>query len=300
MGRQSLKISSLLLVLSGFTPVVLPASAQERSAPSAVIRIPECQILLADERLLASGQSGIVSTVNVREGDRVKKGQLLAELDSSVPKATLAVAMKQAENDVNVRFAIAAAKVAQAELDSALDANDRQPNTFPRINLRKLRLEEVRSILETEVSRHEFELNRLRRDEAAALVDSYKIVAPMDGIISRVFKFHGEAVQVGEALLQCQSTDKVHVEAHVDIGLLAKGRSVRVVPSRPNPAIKDDTTASEGTVFFVGVLADLTTETVRVLVEVDNRNGLLVAGTDAVIEIPPVLTSTPSTGARRE
>ena len=44
----------------------------------------------------------------------------------------------------------------------------------------------------------------LLRDEAAALVASYRILAPMNGIVSRVFKSPGEAVQVGESLLQCQ------------------------------------------------------------------------------------------------
>ena len=70
--------------------------------------------------------------------------------------------------------------------------------------------------------------------------------------------------------------------------LVTKGRHVKVIPTTPHPAIDPDAAAFDGTVFFVGVFADLSTDTVRVLVEVDNQHGLLLAGTDAVLEITPI------------
>lgn len=290
-GDRSLRQLSIPFSLALFCTGILPICAQDDSENRSVIRVEECHITLAAERQLASGQSGIISVVHAREGDRVKKGQLLAELDATVPKATLAIAAKQAENDVNVRFARASARVASAEYRAAVDANKRRSGAFPPIQMQKMQLEEERSILEMEVSKHEFAVNKLRRDEAAALVASYRIVAPMNGLISRVFKSSGEAVQVGESVIQCQSTDKVHVEAHVNIKLLplvTKGRHVKVIPTTPHPAIDPDAAAFDGTVFFVGVFADLSTDTVRVLVEVDNQHGLLLAGTDAVLEITPI------------
>ena len=282
-----MRYSSIAIVLTIAGIFVHPESDTFAENSPAVTSIPECQILLVDHPLLASGQSGIVARVYVREGDRITKGQLLAELDASVPKATLAVATKQTENDVNIRYAQAAADVALAEYEAAQESNRIQPNTFRRIEMRKLRLEEERSRLETEVSIHEFELNELRRDEAAALVRSYRIVAPIDGVVSGVFKSPGEAVQVGEAMLQCHSTEKVHIEAFVEIPVLRslkKGQQVNIIPEIPNPAIDSEKPNVKGTVFFIGVLAEV--NTVRVLVEVDNQNGLLLAGTDAVIEVP--------------
>ena len=302
-GDRSLKRPSILVALTFFAVFALPAAAQESDAPPPTIRINECQITLMAERFLASGQNGIVSKVHVREGDLIEKGQLLAELDASVPKATLAIAEKQAENDVNVRFARAAARVAHAEYDSALEANKQQRNTFSRIELDKLRLEEERSILQTEVSSHEFRVNQLRRDEAVAIVESYRIVAPMNGVVARVYKSPGEAVQVGESLLQCQSTDTVHVEAHVQIRQLRhvkKGCQVTVMPVTPHPAVESQAATPNGSVFFVGVAADLVSQTVRVLVEVDNQNGLLLAGTEAVLEITPSATLTQSTATQSD
>ena len=285
-------LTAIVLVLVG--TVVVPVAAQETDSTPSVIRVEECQIILASERLLASGQSGIVSRVHVREGDRVREGQLLAELDASVSKATLAIAAKQAENDVNVRFARAAAKVARAEYGAAEEANRIQPNAFTPIQMEKLRLEAERSILQTEVSEHEFEVNRLRRDEATALVDSYRILAPMNGKISDVFKYPGEAVQVGESLLECRSTDKIHVEAHVDMtyrGKITKGQTVSVHPNRPNPEVQVKPQEVEGTVFFVSDVNEPVSRTMRVLVEVDNRSHLLVAGTEAVLHFSALSAS---------
>lgn len=262
------------------------ASEIAHESTSSVVQVPECVVTLADERDLASGQSGILKAVHVREGDRVKKGQLLAELDAAVPAATLAVAAKQAENDVNVRFAKLAEGVARAEYDSFLAAVRKESTAFSRIELKKMKLEWERSVVEIEAAQHEHQVNQLRRDEASEVVASYRIVAPMDGVISHVYKSRGEAVQVGETVLHCQNTDTLHVEADVHVRqrhLLQRGTKVRVVPSTEGT---DSEVGTIGSVFFVGVKADLTNSAVRVLVEVDNSEGLLLAGTDATIEFP--------------
>ncbi len=276
--------------------------AQEEGDTESVIRIQDCQITLSTDRLLASGQSGIVAVVHVREGDRIRKGQLLAELDASVPKATLAVATEQAKNDVNIRYAIAASNYATVDYELSKHANKQVSDTFSRMELKKLELEKDRSVLEIEVSEHEFDVSQLRRDEAAALVASYRIAAPMNGIISHVYKSPGEAVQVGESVLQCRSTGVVYVEAQVDIHLLnlvTRGRKVKVIPLTPHPAVPNNGQGVEGTVFSVDVFADLG-KTVRVLVDVDNQNGLLLAGTEAVIEVSTVLKPKAPVTARRD
>ena len=266
----------------------MPCPAQIGKESASVVRVSGCRILLADERLLASAQTGIVSEMHVREGDSVRKGQLLADLDASIPKSSLAVVVKEAENDVDVRFARVAARVAEAEYALALEANKQQPETFSRIELEKLGLEKQRSVLSIEVSEHKMAINRLRRDEAKTLVSSYRILSPMDGIVSRVYKDPGEAVQAGESLLQCRNTKTLHVEADLNISLLGtvrRGSKVRIIPSTAHPAAARGSDGVDGYVFFVDVIADAVSQTVRILVELDNRDGLLLAGTEALLEI---------------
>lgn len=294
-----------LLIVSTLVDISHAQPPAEPGGDSEVTRIEECVVKLADERSLASGQSGIIEKVHVREGDRVKKGQLLAELDARVPLAALAVAQTQADNDVNERFAVAAAEVAEAEYASVKASREKNRSSFAWIQEEKYRLERDRSRVEIEVAQHETKINEQRRDEAAALVATYRIYAPMDGVISRVYKAPGEAVQVGETLLECQNTEMIHVEANVKVHLLDKvrrGGRVRIVPDRKIVTAEGHSRAAEitGTVFFVGVLAELSSETVRVLVEAENRDGRLLAGTTAVLEVIPVLETSRAGTAQRD
>jgi multidrug resistance efflux pump len=281
--------SHLLLMLSLTTPYAAMGQTNKQTEP--VVRVDGCQIRLADERDLAAGQSGILSAVHVREGDRIREGMVIAELDVRVPEATLAVARKQAENNVSVRFAIAAAKVAEAEYKAALRANEIERKAIPESEIRKLRLEMERSILEIEVAKHELAVNGLRSDEAQTLVNSYRIEAPMNGVVSRLFKLPGESMQVGEALLQCQRTDVVYISADVHINLLSwlrKGRQVEVLPAIPHPRFRDTERQMHGTVFYVATSVDPVSREAHILVEVDNKDGFLVTGTTATLAWNPI------------
>jgi len=252
-----------------------------------VHQVPECQIMPADDLELASGQSGIVLKVHVREGDRVKRGTLLAELDCRVQQATLATAQKEASNNVSVRFAKAAAAVADTEYELNLLANKRRAKTVSRMEIEKLRLEKNRSILEIEVSEHELEVSRLRRDEAQTLVESYRIVAPSTGVVTKLFKAPGEAMQTGEALLQCVNTEVVHITAEVEIKHLAslrQGQTVTVFPDQPHPSAQYEDVLITGTVFFISPAVDPHMKKASVLIEVDNQADWLLAGTFATIE----------------
>ena len=284
--RLSTACAVLLCLTAGFV-FSHSASSQSAKSRSVVHQVPECQILPADDLALASGQSGIVSKVHVREGERVKKGTLLAELDCRVQQATLLTAQKEASNDVSVRFAQEAAAVARMDYEMNRRANERRAKTVSKMEIEKLRLEKNRSILEIEVSEHELEVSRLRRDEARTLVDSYRIVAPGVGVVTKLFKAPGEAVQTGEALLQCVNTDILHITAEVEVKHLAslrQGQTVTVFPDQPHPSARNEEVLITGTVFFVSPAVDPFMKKARVLIEVDNRAGWLLAGTLATIE----------------
>lgn len=279
----------LLLALISSSPG--DATAQNPVSDPAAIRIKNCKISLADERELASGQTGIIAKIHVREGDEVKKGQLLVELEAAVPEASLAVAAKEAENDVDVRFAKVAAKVAEAEYRLSLAANEQQPETFSHIELEKLRLEEERSELQIEVSSHEYAVAQLKRDEAETVVDTYRIVAPADGIISKRTKDEGEAVQVGETVLEFVNPGVMHILGDLPVeylGRVKRGTRVKVVPEIPHPMNADQEQLPEGDVLFVGFTVYDVSRSVDLFAEVDNSSGMLLAGTVAdLIVLPP-------------
>lgn len=295
------RLSSVFVPLA-LIPLVLESHSGRSDEPAAGpprIEIRDARISLADQRLLAGGQTGLIAEVGVREGDQVATGQVLATLDDRVPRANLAVVTKEADNDIDVRFARKAAEVAKTEYRQAVAANDLEPQTFSEIEVEKLKLEQERSLLQIEVAEHQQELNRLRRSEAESLVATHQIVAPLDGVVTRVFKRAGEAVQAGEPLLEIKRTDVVHVEADLPVeflGVVQPGDTVIVRPQfvprgrdrRPEPP--------RGTIFFVDVSADSVARTVRILVEVENREGALIAGlrADLTIELTSRTAAAPA------
>ena len=78
---------------------------------------------MAEEAQIPAQEPGVLKKLPVREGQSVAVGDLLAQIDDEQPRvaadvaqAKLDVASKQATDDINVRYARAAADVAKVEL----------------------------------------------------------------------------------------------------------------------------------------------------------------------------------------
>ena len=89
-----------------------------------------CLVSLIDEAQIPAEERGVLMELNVHEGASVMKGDLLAQIDDRdvqmarrVAELELAVSDEEARNDVEIRYARAAAAVAKAEWDEALQAN---------------------------------------------------------------------------------------------------------------------------------------------------------------------------------
>ena len=94
-------------------------------------------MLEPDEEALSPAQeAGVLKKILVHEGDQVSADQPLAQIDDAIPLAQrdvayykLQAATKKSEDDIDIRFAKMAAKVAKVEYDEAEDANGKVPGT---------------------------------------------------------------------------------------------------------------------------------------------------------------------------
>jgi multidrug efflux pump subunit AcrA (membrane-fusion protein) len=199
------------------------------SPDSGMITLPNCPVSIIDEAQVPARVQGQLIELSVKEGDAVKRGDILGRIDDAVLQKTLDVkryqleaAKKDADNDVNVRYAKWANLVADAEYQQAVDANNRAPGAVPQAELRRLLLERGKTSLAIEQAAHDLEVAKLtvqvRQAELAEVEEQlrmYQIVAPIDGIIIKRFLHTGEWVKPGDPVFHVVRMDRLRIEGMV-------------------------------------------------------------------------------------
>ena len=199
----------------------------ERPAPVVTARIAAGP-LLVEERYyaelravtdaeLTGGEAGRVRRVLVREGDRVKRGDVLLVLDAGL-----------------VRAESRRAKAAKAQAVAELEQAKREAERF-----KKLGKETVVSETEVESKESKAEVvDAVRQGSEANLsvmrerLARHRIIAPFDGVIARRNVHPGDWLEPGKAALSLVTDDRVEVFVRVPPGLLDRAGSLEKVEAR--------------------------------------------------------------------
>ena len=273
--RFSLLGIVLLLVTSW--PGGLAAGAES-------VTLPNCLVSLIEEAQVPAEEPGVLVELTVREGQQVATGDLLARIDDDlaqmqhkVAKLKLNVANEQANNDVNVRYARAAAGVARTSYARRVDADRKMPGAVPQqemqeyyLNWQKLKLQIEQSELDLRVAGLEAQVSQAEVEAAQDNIDRRRIKAPLDGMVVKVNVHAGEWVQPGDPLLHLVRVDRLRMEGFL--------RTADYMPSqiKDRPVTVEVELAGtqrarfEGKVVFVSPLVDAGSE-FRIWAEVANR-----------------------------
>lgn len=253
--------------------------------PSAVsapdfIEVRNCRVKFINDRLLAAGRAGIVSVVVPKEGELVQEGAVIVKLDDRVAAAALAVARKEAETDVEIRYSQKARDVSEAEYLQAVEANKRTLNVFPEIEVKKLKLQWERGVLSVESQEHQYAVAQLKAEEAQAVLNSFHIKAPFTGRVRRILRDPGEAVRDEEPVLELYNTERVEVGGDVSVQyrhLIKPGTPVEVQIDVEGVEIPSNALVFNGVVTIVG--QDVTVANkISITAEVENPDGHLLNG----------------------
>jgi RND family efflux transporter MFP subunit len=297
-------VSAVVFVpAAGQAPVGREQAVTAQDAPrlSELVVARNARIDLDERAVLASDRPGLLQYVEFGEGDRVTAGQEIARLRDDVAAAALAVAAKAAESDIEIRYAEAAAAVAEAEHRRSLLANQeaqrrgvaRDRDLIPEVEIERLRLAAERARLQIEKARLDREIALLQRDEKEAELRTYRIISPLDGVVTEVLKYAGEAVQQGDPIVRLVRTDVVRVEGFVSVADAFRVRPGDAVTVRLNAEEIEGLPSElsnrvfEGRLTFVDPTAKLVANMVRVWATVPNEGNLLKAGLPATMEIRP-------------
>ncbi|NCY02460.1 MAG: HlyD family efflux transporter periplasmic adaptor subunit, partial [Planctomycetia bacterium] len=238
------------------------------------------------------------------EGDVVRRGDVIAKIDDNQPqmerrkaKAEHDQAVAKADSDVDVRYAVAAEKVAQIEFEKAAESDRKVPGSVTRVELNRLQLNEQKSELQIEQAQLEKKVSTLAAiakgvevDAAENAIERRLIKAPLDGVVVQVFPHQGEWMQPGDPLARVVRADKLRVEAYVDSARFDP-EQVRDRPVTAEVVLADNRRERfKGRIVFTSPIVESGGD-YRVFAEVENRQAegtqqwLLRAGQTATLTI---------------
>lgn len=199
-------------------------SAQDRADPA----LSPCYVMLKKENLISipAEEAGKLVEMPVREGSKVKAGQLLARIDDRETKAQLKIAeyqlesaTKRAEEDIEIRYARAAKDVARVDWEQDVKANMDHEGAIPDIEIRRKKLEFRRAFLQEEKAQKDQVLAGLEASVKEAELDAAKmaltwrtIYAPFDGEVIETSRHEAEWVNPGDLILKLARFDTLYVE----------------------------------------------------------------------------------------
>jgi RND family efflux transporter MFP subunit len=275
---------------AGDRPAAAAADGQAVSLQSKSVVVQGCLVKVVKTARLATDRPGVLASVEPKEGDSVRKDQLVARLMDEVPQANLDVANLVADDRVEIQYAKKLNAVDAAEYAKNLEANQKHENTVPDIEVQRSKLAMERSKLQIDKAEHEMAVNRLKAKQAEAELNTYRILAPFDGVVTSVLKHPGEAVHQGDTILEVVNTDVVQVEGRVsdtDIWNVKVGSPVIVHLRVGQADLEVEKQEFHGRIGFVDVVASYSSHATRVWAEVPNPNNILRPGLNATMTILP-------------
>src|SRR3954464_14144176 len=165
------------------------------------IEIQSVVLRLMAEAEVPAQEAGVITGVAVVEGQRVKQGELLAQIDDQVAKlaaeATKAkydIARAKATNDVRLRYAQKATDVSEAELRRSMESIEKFAKSVSQSQLDVEQLTVQKNRLEAEQAEHDqaiavldMEAQENELNSARAAIARRRVVAPFDGAIVQVY-----------------------------------------------------------------------------------------------------------------
>lgn len=252
------------------TPLLLVATLLAMAVPAQAKELRTGTVFPIAEIPLMTQAGGKIVYLKVEEGDRVKSGQLLLNLDTTRAMADI----KMLEAQLAHRSAL---RLAQISLDAAKRDLARDEALFSDRNLPAKNLEDSRHRMKLALEQVNLEQNRLSEQQLLlgskrdALKD-LSVEAPATGILATRFLHENQVVSPGSRLGELLLVDDVYVEAFAP---LAEVRYLKV--GRPVPVHEGGATY-QGRVKVISEKVDPVSEAVKVKLLVPNPKHRLKPG----------------------
>ena len=222
---------------------------------------------------LSSPESGQIEKLSIELGDRVRKGQLLGNLDSKILHATRRMAESRMRSTAKVDSAEVELKIKLDRLDKlqqlvASGAGNRE-------ELERARADVELAKLKKESAQHESELAALALEEIDARIQHRMFRSPVDGVVVDIQKDEGEFVAVDSSpLITVVVLERLRVTLFLPFELSRRMCEDQELAIRLTDANK----IVSGHVIYVAPITESESGRVRVDVEIRNEDGSIRSG----------------------
>ncbi|EAR56296.1 hypothetical protein SKA34_20337 [Photobacterium sp. SKA34] len=246
---MALTISNFAHAKDDEKPQAVPVTVEPISTKEFVATLNEVgKINAIDFAELTFSTPGKLVAINFKDGDVVKKGQVIAKLDSSKVKADLDKASSSLTTAKN-------------KVRRVIELNKKQPGA-----LSKQDFEELQDAANLAAADY--------RQQQAILKD-YSLTAPFDGELTNFTKSKGSMIDAATPLVSVYNLDPVEVTYTIsqnDLGKAVKGQPITVTVE----AYKDMT--FKGVVDYVAPAVNKNTGRVAIHARIENPDHVLAPG----------------------
>jgi RND family efflux transporter MFP subunit len=239
----------------------------------------------SDPRDLAFAQPGLISEVNVKDGDVIKKGQVLASQDTSVEEAALAREEFLLKSNVQKRAAVAQLELARVKL-GRFERLLKQNGAGSQAEYDEAKLEVTVSELKVELAEEETESKRLEIVRLRKQIERMKIISQFDGAIRKVELAVGEVSDPQKPSIIAVSNHPLHVNTAVPTTVA----NTLKIGQRMQVRYLGEETWREATVKSLDPVADATRGRRAVKLEMPNPENR-PAGEEMAVKLPTDLAS---------
>ena len=273
------KIMKLLVIIAAGLMMTLPACSSSKTAEQAVstpidVEIGKVHPIEDHEGVVLSGAvgspsapsnvsflvSGKVIQVSPREGDYVRKGQLLASIDLTDYQLALTMATKQADM---ARIAFDRAEDEHRRMKMLYDSKSLAPNDY----------EKYKSAYES--ARQQYEQAMASEKISRKHLTDAELHSPVNGFISKRSIEPGETASPGRPVFEIVNLDTVEISVGVpetDVHSVGVGQKAAItLPALPGESF-------EGVVRIVNISADPGTRTFMTRITIPNPKHTLRIG----------------------
>jgi RND family efflux transporter MFP subunit len=259
--------------------------------------IPAVDCVINPNRVvdLASPVPGVIESLNVERSQQVKSGQVVAQLDAGVERASVDLALYRSglQSEISVgktnlkydkqRLSRLDALYQKQVISTDITEEAEREEKLSRLNLEQARELTVVRKLELQVSREQLRQKSIR--------------APFDGFVLDTFKYKGEYVE-DQAILRLAQFDPLVIEAILpmeNFGKIKPGMMAEILPEFDS----DETLTGEVTI--VDRMGDTASNSFGVRMVLPNPDNRIPAGLKCVAKfLDPLVHHAPAVTAQRE